>query len=137
MGDCCGGSTRLIYACSVAADVGAISDRVVRKLIQEGYGKMTCLAAIGANLSGFVESAKSPDTENIVIDGCPVACGRKNMERIGVTCKSLVLTDMGLVKGKTTVTENVIEEMAVKIKQSIGNMSKSSDESSCTGNCNC
>ncbi len=42
----------------------------------EGFGTMTCLASIGAHLSGFVESAKGAD-ENITIDGCLVACGKK------------------------------------------------------------
>jgi uncharacterized metal-binding protein len=42
----------------------------------EGFGTMTCLASIGAHLSGFVESAKGAD-ENITIDSCPVACGKK------------------------------------------------------------
>jgi uncharacterized metal-binding protein len=126
---------RLIYACSGAADVGAVSDQVARKLSREGFGKITCLAAIGANLSGFVESAKS--AENIVIDGCSVACGRKGMERVGAACKSWVLTDLGLVKGKTPVTENVIEEVAVKVKLGMGEASKGGGESSCPGNCNC
>ncbi|MEW6515335.1 MAG: putative zinc-binding protein [candidate division FCPU426 bacterium] len=134
MGECCGGSTRLIYACSGAADVGAISDQVARRLSKEGFGGMTCLAAIGANLSGFVESAKS--AENIVIDGCNVACGRKNLERIGVSGKVFILTDMGLVKGKTPVEDAVISEMAAKVKQGIGKTAPSAGATcACNGNC--
>ncbi len=77
MSNCCSGDTRLVYACSGAADVGQIADLTARKLSKDGYGKMTCLAAVGAHLSGFVQSALGAD-ENIVIDGCPVACAKKN-----------------------------------------------------------
>ena len=57
MADCCKAGTKLIYACSGAADVGEIADRVVRRLRREGFTKMTCLAGIGAGLSGYVQSA--------------------------------------------------------------------------------
>ena len=115
MAECgCGGTTKIIYACSGAADVGEISDRVARTLRNNGFGNMTCLAAIGAHLSGFIESAKAAD-ENITIDGCPVACARKNLEHIGVTPKSYILTEMGLVKGKTEVSDEIIEVVCSKI----------------------
>jgi sugar phosphate isomerase/epimerase len=42
---------------------------------------MTCLAAMGAGLSGFVESARAAGT-NLVIDGCPVACGKLTFENM-------------------------------------------------------
>ncbi|MDD1744422.1 MAG: putative zinc-binding protein [Candidatus Methanoperedens sp.] len=57
MAECCTGGTRLIYSCSGGSNVGEIADRVARKLRSEGFGTMTCLASIGAHLSGFVESA--------------------------------------------------------------------------------
>jgi uncharacterized metal-binding protein len=41
MAECCSTGTQLIYACSGAADVGEIADRVVRKLRSEGSTKMT------------------------------------------------------------------------------------------------
>ena len=41
MAECCSGGTTLIYACSGAADVGEIADRVTRKLCDEGYARMT------------------------------------------------------------------------------------------------
>jgi len=115
MADCCGAETKLIYACSGAADVGEIADRVVRKLRSEGLTKMTCLAGIGAGLSGYVQSAKGAD-ENITIDGCQVACAKKTLEKIGITPSAYILTDMGLIKGETPVTEEVIVQMCEKIK---------------------
>jgi uncharacterized metal-binding protein len=112
MAECCTGGTRLIYSCSGASNVGEIADRVARKLRAEGFGTMTCLASIGAHLSGFVESAKGAE-ENITIDGCPVACARKNLEHIGVKPKSFILTEMGLVKGKTPVNGEIVDEIKI------------------------
>ncbi len=117
MAECCGTRAKLIYACSGAADVGEIADRVVRKLRKQGNFLMTCLAGIGAGLSGYVQSAKGAE-QNITIDGCPVACARKTLERIGVTPTSYILTELGLVKDKTAVTETVVNEICEKIKNS-------------------
>jgi len=61
---CCGGKTILIYPCSGAANTGEIADQISRKLTKEGFGKMTCLASVGAHISGFVQSAKGAE-ENI------------------------------------------------------------------------
>jgi uncharacterized metal-binding protein len=75
---------------------------------------MTCLSAIGAHLSGFVESAKGAK-ENITIDGCSVACARKTLEHIGVNPKSYILTDMGYEKSKTPVSDKIIKEVVNRI----------------------
>ncbi len=134
MAECCSGRTKLIYACSGAADVGEIADRVVRRLRAEGQYLMTCLAGVGAGLAGYVESAKGAD-ENITIDGCNVSCAKKALERIGVSPTSYILTELGLVKGKTAVTEQIINEMCEKIKST--NSSKMIPEKTITGGCNC
>lgn len=115
MAECCGSAVKLIYSCSGAADVGEIADRVTRKLRDDGYARMTCLAGIGAGLSGYIESAKGADTA-ITIDGCAHACARKSMQRIGVEPVSYILTKMGLVKGETPVSEKVVAVMSEKIK---------------------
>jgi len=119
MSDCCGGGTKLIYSCSGSADVGEIADRVTRRLQDEGFARMTCLAGVGAGLSGFVQSAIGAD-ENITVDGCRTACARKSLERIGVSPTSYILTDLGLVKHETPVTEQTIAEVLEKIKKNAG-----------------
>jgi uncharacterized metal-binding protein len=122
MTDCCNTETKLIYACSGAADVGEIADRVARKLRAEGVAKMSCITGIGAGLSGYVQSAKGVDV-NITIDGCSVACAKKTLENIGLTPASYILTDMGLVKGDTPVAEKIIAQMCEKIKSANGKQS--------------
>ena len=79
MSECCcseNDKVRLIYACSGAANTGFLADKVARNLAGGNGAKMTCLAAMGARLSGFLESAKSASA-NILIDGCSVSCGKK------------------------------------------------------------
>ncbi len=127
----------LIFPCSGAADVGEISDRIARKLTRDGIGKMFCLAGIGAGLSGFVGSAKAARM-NITIDGCAIACSRKIIESLGLEPQSFILTDMGLVKGKTPVEDNVIEEMSEVVKKNItgGNVNEPYEKTvSKTGGC--
>ena len=115
MSDCCDGSKTLIYACAGASDVGEITDKVARKLSGD-IGQMTCLAAAGAHLSGFVESAKGA-AANLVIDGCSVKCAAKLLEHIGVAPRAFVLTEMGLKKGFTPPDEKIVSDISVRIKK--------------------
>lgn len=134
MAECCGGGkTKLIFACSGSSDVGEIADKAARVLSKAGFGKMSCLAGLGANLSGFVESAKGAD-ENIVIDGCPIECVKKIFENIGVKSKSFVLTDMGLVKGKTIVNDEIVQSVCRQI-QNQSNKNVAGDCNSKNGCC--
>ena len=112
----CGGDQklRLLYACSGAADVGQVADLVARRLDDEEWGGMSCLSGIGADLSGFIESAREAD--NIVIDGCPVGCGRKMFEARGLPFTEIVMTQQGLVKGSSPATLEVVERMAETVK---------------------
>lgn len=108
---------RLLYACSGAADVGQIADMTARQLRQDGFGAMSCLSGIGAGLQGFLDSASKSD--NIVIDGCPVGCGKKAFALHGLPCTEFVLTQQGLVKGSTPPTPECAVQMAEAIKKSI------------------
>jgi uncharacterized metal-binding protein len=121
----CGGDcgVKLLYACSGMANTGMLADQVWRKLVRDGRGSGTCLAAIGAGLSGFIESARNAD-RNIVLDGCKVACGSKIFEKEGLPCEHYVMTDYGVEKGKTPITGDVIETVASRIETLIGEAAK-------------
>ena len=116
--DCSTAPKKLLYACSGAANVGLLADQVTRKLAQEGFGHMTCLAGLGAALSGFKVSAEGTE-HNIVIDGCPVACGAMIFEKYGIACQSIVLTRMGPKKGETEITAELVAQIADQVKASI------------------
>jgi len=121
MSKCCScgsAGVMLIYSCSGAANTGFLADSVSRKLMQDGVGKMTCLAAMGAELSGFIESAKCAQ-KNIVIDGCPVACGKKIFEGLNLSFEHFITTDFGVEKGKTDITKDIIEKVTTEIVNQI------------------
>lgn len=106
----CSGGNRLIFACSGAANVGNLADRAARILAKENFGKMFCLAAIGGKVPNYIQSAKDAD-ENIVIDGCNVFCGKKIFEEAGLKHTSYLVTDMGLEKGVSAVTDENIQKV--------------------------
>lgn len=118
MSNCGCGGTRLIYACSGCADVGEVADKVARSINKQGQAKMSCLAGIGAGLSAFIESAKGA-CGNVTVDGCPIACAKNTLEKAGVVPKSFILTELGLTKGKTLVTDKLAEEVKGKILEQL------------------
>lgn len=135
MGDCaCNSGTKIIYSCSGAADVGEIADRAVRALKREGFAQGSCVAALGAGLSGYIESAKGADV-NITVDGCPVGCARKILENLGVTPVSYVVTEMGFKKGSSPANPEAIETVYRNIKEGKTGEHKSSVVSGCGCGC--
>lgn len=135
--DCCGGGGQvMLLACSGASNVGQLSNRAAVELTQEGVGRMFCLAGIGARLSGFVQSARDVATL-VVMDGCPVACGRKALELNGVSgAICLVLTETGIEKNAQL--EPVPEEVArvkAAVKALLGQKGLASGQTG--GGCSC
>ncbi len=104
----CSQNSAIVLACSGASDVGQISDLTARKLRDCGILKMSCLALVGAGIEASIENFKTSDL--FVIDGCPVDCGKKIMERNGIKdYKYLRLSDIGLEKGKSTINDRNID----------------------------
>jgi uncharacterized metal-binding protein len=114
-GDC---TTALIYSCSGAANTGFLADQAMRALNKEKAGNSSCLAGVGAGLSGFLESAKASGC-NIVLDGCKVACGKQIFVKNGLPFRHFIMTDYGVEKGKTEITEEVIAETTRKILEEL------------------
>lgn len=106
-----------VYGCSGCSDVGEVADKVSRKLRTDKFadGSSSCLAGIGANIEPLVKAAKDVD-KVITIDGCSMLCAKKIMDNHDIDAKSFVLTELGLEKGKTKVTDEVVEIMCNKIK---------------------
>ena len=100
--ECAAGATRtvLIYACSGGANVGEIADRAARALPADRRGTMFCLAALGGDIAGMVQTARDADL-NLLIDGCPVDCAKKTFDRLGLTnYRQIKVTDLGIEKAK-------------------------------------
>lgn len=114
----CGSETNLLYACSGAANTGLLADQVMRSLMRRKEGSGTCLAGMGAGLSGFLESARNA-ANNIVLDGCKVACGAKIFKKNDIPFRHYVMTDFGVEKGKTPITGELAEEIAGKVAEAV------------------
>jgi uncharacterized metal-binding protein len=87
----------MVLACSGGSNVGQISNEVARKLTVENKAVMFCLAGLGGDVEPLVERTKEADRV-LVIDGCPVACAKKTVERHGIEHEWLELTDCGIEK---------------------------------------
>lgn len=116
----CAGGERLIFACSGAADVGAISDQAARRLTKEGKGKMFCLTGIGGRVPGILDKTGTA-LHLLAIDGCPLDCAKKTLEQAGFAKFAHVrVTDLGLEKGKSPVTEESISRVTARAAEMIG-----------------
>jgi uncharacterized metal-binding protein len=98
----------IVIACSGACDLGQISDLTARKMRDNKIRKMNCLAAVAADVKPTIEMFKEANL--LLIDGCAVDCGKKILDKAGITnYKYIRMTDLGYVKGQTPVTEEVID----------------------------
>jgi uncharacterized metal-binding protein len=108
----CGAAPKLIFACSGAADVGAVADQAARKLTKDGAGKMYCLAGIGGRVSGIMATTESA-ARILAIDGCQLNCVKNSLEQAGFKkYEHLQLADLGMEKGKTAPSPEVVAKVA-------------------------
>ena len=120
-GNCCvPGSNVMILACSGGSSVGQLSNQAAVELTQEGFGKMFCLAGIGGQLSGFVQSAKDVPGM-VVIDGCDLGCAKKTLELAGVHLRGhVILTDLGIEKNKVlNLKRSEIDQVKSAVRQAV------------------
>ncbi len=102
----------MIFACSGAADVGAIADQAARKMTRDGTGKMFCMAGIGGRVSGIMATTEAA-AKILAIDGCPLNCVKHSLEQAGFkTYEHLQLADLGMEKGQTPPTAEAIGKVA-------------------------
>jgi len=116
----CGAAPTLIFACSGAADVGAIADHAARRLTASGWGKMFCLAGIGGKVPGILKTTESA-ARILAIDGCPLDCARLSLEQAGFkSVQHLRLTDIGLEKGKSPLSEDYVVKAVTAAQAKLG-----------------
>jgi uncharacterized metal-binding protein len=124
MTDCCESAdekkTVLLYACSGGANVAEIADRAARELMFEGRGTMFCLAGLGADIPGMVQTARDADL-NLVIDGCPVDCAKKIFDRHGLANYTQIkVTDLGIEKEKgVRCTDDQVDNVLAKAREAL------------------
>jgi uncharacterized metal-binding protein len=116
---CNSGGPKLIFACSGAADVGEIADRAARELTEDGLGKMFCLAGVGGHVAGIMKKTREA-SDILAIDGCDLDCTKNCLEQAGFTqFNHMRVTDLGLEKGHTHVTEENIVKVLTKGRETL------------------
>jgi uncharacterized metal-binding protein len=108
-----------IVSCSGASNTGEYADRVARMLDDSGEGEMICLAKVAVADQPLINKLKSQkDKKIVVLDGCAINCAMKILGKENITNIIHVnTTDFGIVKGKTPVTDEKINEIVEYIKK--------------------
>lgn len=115
----CSGAPTLLFACSGAADVGAIADQAARELTRDGVGKMYCLAGIGGRVQGILATTAAAG-RILAIDGCALDCAKYALEKAGFKASAhLRLTDMGLEKGKSPANPENVARVVAAAKEAL------------------
>lgn len=115
----CAKTPVMVYACSGCSDAGELADQIARRLAREGAAQMSCLAGIGGRVKNLVHKAENSE-RILMIDGCPLACGRKTFELAGFkNVEHLALHELGLRKGDCPVNEENISRGVAAAKELI------------------
>ena len=108
---CCDGLPKVIFACSGASDVGAITDQAARRLSRKNVASMSCLTAIN-NRSGFVMDSAKAASKIVAIDGCSENCAKLTLEKAGIAnFHQILLSDLSMEKGHSSVNQKHIEKV--------------------------
>lgn len=92
------GPGRRIFCCSGASNVGVLSFQAAIRLAQEGFGTFSCIAGIGSSNQPMIRAAKMAG-ERVIIDGCPIGCGKKIMDINKVPVdRYVIVTELGIDK---------------------------------------
>ncbi len=87
--------------------------------MKDGNAKMLCLARFAVD-PAFAEESKAELSDGahiVVLDGCPINCAEKILMENGIEqFEHVNITDFGIVKGQTPVTEAKINEICEFLK---------------------
>jgi uncharacterized metal-binding protein len=117
-------SYKVVFACSGASDVGAISDQAARTLVHDQAAVMSCTAGVAARVPAIMEKAQNA-SGILALDGCDKQCVSTVLESAGFNdFGRLNLTDLGLEKGKSPVTQARVQQAAEAARNSFGTLER-------------
>ena len=107
---CTDKTDKVVLSCSGQSDLGELTDLVARKLKKNKVRTMKCLAQVAIDNRSLIENLKSSNI--LVLDGCPVDCAKKIMEKAGISGFNYIrITDYGYKKGQTPINEETINKV--------------------------
>ncbi|MFN2396376.1 MAG: putative zinc-binding protein [Bacteroidales bacterium] len=111
-------SNMLVLSCSGASNTGCYADKVARMLAESGQADMICLPKVAINDEKLIDKVKTTDQKVVVIDGCPINCAEKILKEKGIiNFTHINITDFGIIKGKSPITDEKINEIMDQIKK--------------------
>ncbi|QGZ57112.1 putative zinc-binding protein [Paraburkholderia acidiphila] len=88
----------LVYSCSGCSSAAQMANHVALRLDRRGAAEMSCIAGVGGDVPSLLKIAGS-GRPIVVIDGCPLVCAQKCLERHGIAPDQHVqLADCGVKK---------------------------------------
>lgn len=109
-------SKPLVLPCAGAANVGQLSNQAALELVNEGYCRPFCLAAIGAHKKGYVRTAKEASLR-VVIDGCSVGCAKGILEQENIAPDVyVIIADLGIDKAMVPIKAEDVEAVKIAVK---------------------
>jgi uncharacterized metal-binding protein len=73
----------LVYSCSGCSSAAQLANHLALQLDRRSVAEMSCIAGVGGDVPSLLKVAKS-GRPILVIDGCPLECAKKSLERHGV-----------------------------------------------------
>ena len=90
----------LVYSCSGASSAAQMANHIAVRLDRLEMAEMSCIAGVGGDVKPLVNTAKS-GRPIIALDGCPLHCAAKILQRHGLKAdKHLDLSELGVKKRK-------------------------------------
>lgn len=112
----------IIFTCSGAASVGKIGHEVGVLLTNAGQNaRLCCTTAVAAGSEMHLDIGKRAK-KVIVIDGCPMKCATKVIEKAGIKIDhSFTVTDFGIAKQPTLdISDEDVLKVALAIAEKVG-----------------
>lgn len=106
----------VLISCSGASNTGCYADKVARIMDENGQANMICLPKIAINDKKLIDSVKNTSKKVVVIDGCPLNCAEVIVKEKGIeNFTHINTTDFGIIKGKTPITDDKINEIIYQL----------------------
>lgn len=92
------GKLPLVYSCSGASSAAQMANHIAVKLDRLKVAEMSCIAGVGGDVKPLVRTALS-GRPIIALDGCPLQCAAKILQRHGLKADQHVdLSQLGVKK---------------------------------------
>lgn len=73
----------LVYSCSGCSSAAQLANALAVRLDRERRAEMSCIAGVGGDVPSLVKTARS-GRPILVLDGCPLHCAKRCLDRYDV-----------------------------------------------------